>query len=538
MLHVQKYLKSGKTLEDLKNEHGVKSNVAHGKICLNYDQIEASNSDELACQCRGLVLREGNYEIVACPMFRFFNLEQKEVAADIDWNSAIYEEKMDGCLEYNTVIKTNFGSRKIGELVKGNFKGKVLSYDPITNTVEYDDVIAVSEKDNIDNWYELELENGNIIQVTSNHKVYVPKINAYKSVEDLDGTEELLIFEEVVKIKSLKKIKLSSKRYDLQTKKNNNFFANGILVHNSCIIVYFDDIKDKWCCGTRNRSEADANINDINFTFANLVDQTIQVMWNSKNPNCNRNVSLQDLMQEMDRFQTVDAKKRTFVFELTSPVNRIVCKYDESKLTLLAVRNNLTLEEEFPQVWTPIEKFGIECTKTYSFSNVNHMIQVIREWNPEDHEGVVVKDKYWNRIKVKNPAYISFNHMRDSLATSFRGCVEIILLGKEDDVIGMMSELIAKRIMRLKSAIDKVILQTQRDYDELRHIEDIKEFALAAQNKLWKGALFALKRGKTPDLKTFALGNKPGVVKIPTSAVDTMLKLIKQVDPDVARLEL
>lgn len=400
MLYVQKYLKSGKTLKDLEIEHGVKSNVAHGKICLNYDQINASNSDKLACQCRGLILREDNYDIVACPMFRFFNIEQKDVAADIDWASAVYEEKMDG----------------------------------------------------------------------------------------------------------------------------------------TCLIVYFDDVKNTWCCGTRNRSEADGKIDGGDLSFANLADLTANAMCKKKRDNA---VTLQDLMQSIDSLQPIlDAKKRTFVFELTSPYNRIVCKYNNCKLTLLAVRNNLTLEEESPNIWAATEEFGIECPKEYSFSNIEHMVQVIREWNPEDHEGVVVKDKYWNRIKVKNPAYIAFNHMRDSLSTSLRGCAEVILLGKEDDIVGMMPEPIAKRIMRLKPAISEVFKQTQKDFDEIKHIEDMKEFALAAQNKLWQGALFALKRGKTKDLKTFAIGNKLEVTKIPTSAVDTILNLAKKIDPNLADLDL
>ncbi len=87
-LLVQTYLKSGKTLDDLWNEHGVKSYVSNGRIGFNYSQLDAQNSDPLACQCRGLILKEGTLEVVACPFFRFFNMEQVEVASPIDWASA------------------------------------------------------------------------------------------------------------------------------------------------------------------------------------------------------------------------------------------------------------------------------------------------------------------------------------------------------------------------------------------------------------------------------------------------------------------
>lgn len=403
MLLVQQYLKSGKTLEQLHLEHGVKSHVTNGKVCLNYDQLEASNSDPIASQCRGLVLREGSWDIVACPMFRFFNIEQTEVASDIDWESASYFEKMDG----------------------------------------------------------------------------------------------------------------------------------------SCIIVYYDHILSKWCCGTRGRAEADGEIDGGDLTFAMLVDNAATAMWQHKNPTCIRDhiPMLEDLMQDYNSLNDLDAKQRTFIFELTSPINRIVCKYNNTKLTLLAVRDNISLQEEDPKLWNTRE-FGVECPKEYSFSNINHMIQVIRDWNPEDHEGVVVRDKNFNRIKVKNPSYLSFNKLRDSLATSVRGCIEVILLGKEDDVIGMIPEPIAKRILRLKPVVSQVLKQTQNDFDELKDIEDIKEFALAAQQKLWPSALFALKRGKTSDLKTYSLGNKSGVTKIPTNASETMLNLAKKIDPEVGKLEL
>ena len=42
-----------------------------------------------------------------------------------------------------------------------------------------------------------------------------------------------------MKIKSIKKIENDSKRYDIETLKNHNFFANNILVHNSSVYVEY-----------------------------------------------------------------------------------------------------------------------------------------------------------------------------------------------------------------------------------------------------------------------------------------------------------
>src|SRR5260221_4501281 len=97
-LLVQEYLRSGKTLKDLEVDHGVFSYVQNGKIGLNYGMIEAKDSDLLSSQCRGLILDEQTFEVIACPLFRFFNHGQGSVPEDFDWDSARAETKLDGSM--------------------------------------------------------------------------------------------------------------------------------------------------------------------------------------------------------------------------------------------------------------------------------------------------------------------------------------------------------------------------------------------------------------------------------------------------------
>jgi len=49
---------------------------------------------------------------------------------------------------------------------------------------------------------------------------------------------------ESIKIKSIRKIENDSKLYDIETNRNHNFFANGILVHNSNFSLIFDSEGD------------------------------------------------------------------------------------------------------------------------------------------------------------------------------------------------------------------------------------------------------------------------------------------------------
>ncbi len=100
------------------NEHGVEGLKEHGikvrwstlhpeKFSANYDQLAARDSDPISQECRGLVLAQvsggterggpGRYEVVAQPFRRFFNHGQGS-AAELDWGTVRFEEKLDGTL--------------------------------------------------------------------------------------------------------------------------------------------------------------------------------------------------------------------------------------------------------------------------------------------------------------------------------------------------------------------------------------------------------------------------------------------------------
>ena len=59
-----------------------------------------------------------------------------------------------------------------------------------------------------------------------------------------------------VKIKSIRKVSCDSKLYDIETAKNHNFFANGMLVHNSSATYYCrkDPETNEWQTGVCSRS--------------------------------------------------------------------------------------------------------------------------------------------------------------------------------------------------------------------------------------------------------------------------------------------
>ena len=70
MLLVQKFLET-KTFGDLARDHGVYASFSKSghKFSLNYDQIEARESDPLSQQCRGLILALKELFLLFFPQF-------------------------------------------------------------------------------------------------------------------------------------------------------------------------------------------------------------------------------------------------------------------------------------------------------------------------------------------------------------------------------------------------------------------------------------------------------------------------------------
>ena len=93
-------------------------------------------------------------------------------------------------------------------------------------------------------------------------------------------------------------------------------------------ILYFDQFMHEWHVATRSVPEANLFIDTSKFTFRTLFEEALK----------ESNYSFKELTSKLDA--TI-----TYCFELTSPYNRIVVKYDDIELTLLAARSLTTLKE-------------------------------------------------------------------------------------------------------------------------------------------------------------------------------------------------
>lgn len=104
----------------------------------------------------------------------------------------LIEDKCDGCLDYDTLLSTDKGQLKIGEIVENKIKCNVKAIDMDTGKVVYTPIKSFFINQNDFDWYELQIDNGKTLKVTANHKVWLPKLNCWRAVEDLIEGDEFL----------------------------------------------------------------------------------------------------------------------------------------------------------------------------------------------------------------------------------------------------------------------------------------------------------------------------------------------------------
>lgn len=98
------------------------------------------------------------------------------------------------CISGDSLIQLEHcGLTKISDIVDNNIDDNVLAFNTIENVDEFLPIINRFNNDIIDDWLEIELENGYKIQVTPNHKIYINGIGFIPADELLIGNDLKII---------------------------------------------------------------------------------------------------------------------------------------------------------------------------------------------------------------------------------------------------------------------------------------------------------------------------------------------------------
>lgn len=303
----------------------------------------------------------------------------------------------------------------------------------------------------------------------------------------------------IVKVKHIKEIECESKRYDIQTKETNNFFANGILVHNSCIQVYWDWNKKEWFAATTGTAEGEGEVNNKLGTTFN------QLFWSV-------------LKDKYGIDASYLAEGYTYVFELTTPYNIVVKPHGESSATLLTMRRLDTLEEVSFEALTQIaESLGVPRVKSYDLNakNVGVLLRTFENMVWHD-EGYVVVDAKFNRVKIKNPAYVAVHHLKGKTAEH-----NIMTIVKTNEIEEFAATFPDRKdeLVKLKVNYDALVDKLNSVWDELQVFrpkniipEEKKKYAAAVFEicgrrdvKNFTGLYFGLGDGKVSSVEDYVL---------------------------------
>jgi hypothetical protein len=135
----------------------------------------------------------------------------------------------------------------------------------------------------------------------------------------------------------------------------------------TCCIVYFDHVKNEWHVATRSVPEADLPFNDWHPTVRTFRDLFFHAALNEA------------ILDVMD-------KEYTYVFEVTSPLNRIVVKYDDHRVSMIAKRHTSSGVE---YVTCPLANAPIR----WHFNTLADLDKFVNAADPSVLEGAVVVNR-------------------------------------------------------------------------------------------------------------------------------------------------
>lgn len=123
-------------------------------------------------------------------------------------------------------------------------------------------------------------------------------------------------------------------------------------------------------------------------------------------------------------------KNYTYMYELATPDNKVVVQYDKYHLFYLGQRNIHTYQEEY----NPDTR--IDNVKVYNFKSIEEIIEASTEL-PDSEEGYVVRDKNWNRVKIKNPTYFMLHKLANNGKPDI---IEYVFEYNEDELLAYFPE--------------------------------------------------------------------------------------------------
>lgn len=299
-------------------------------------------------------------------------------------------------------------------------------------------------------------------------------------------------------------------------------------------ILYFDDVKSEWHVATRAVAEANLFIDGFEeYTFRTLFERAVK---DTTGQTFNEFVSVETPCSGCCYCPHSQlAKNFTYIFELTTPVNRIVVPYETYGITLLGVRINSLGTEIDPIVWAGI--LNVPSPEIFKLSSLTDMVDFVSGRDPKGYEGIVACDSEYRRVKVKNAGYLALNKIRDNAMNSPRSLMELVLLEKLDDAIPLIPDVVIERALAMREGVRSLMREHGSAYAACMDTADTcsvrsderahrKTFAIAVQTSGgWMAPMMAQYTGRTSGLRDFIDSKRSVGGGWPASFLDSLIRL-------------
>ena len=282
-------------------------------------------------------------------------------------------------------------------------------------------------------------------------------------------------------------------------------------VDGTCITLYYWE--GKWRLQTLGMIDGDGAVNNVfpPTTFAELFYRVL---------GCSLGAALQP--------------KFTYTFELATPYNRIVTRYEHERVVLLSIRDMTTLTELdsgmfmmfYHKILCVAPMVELPSFHPIALSSLSEVADLAAKL-PQMDEGYVVVDAAFNRVKVKNPAYLALLHLKEASSSSVKALTQLVLTNEGSEFLTYFPEF-QEQYDRISGAVNSLKGKLQEVWEATKHIEVQKDFALAviASKIPLTGVLFNLRKGSIQSVSE-------GLTKTEPKHVVEVLKLEVEDNKDV-----
>lgn len=266
-------------------------------------------------------------------------------------------------------------------------------------------------------------------------------------------------------------------------------------VDGSLIKVWFWN--GEWHIGTRGTMFADS------------------MCWNTLTPEAEQ-ISFRDLflrtlgMTSEDWFswssKTLDTSF-THLFELCTNENRVVTKYDTDRIYAITSVHNESGMNMFTMHQKEFNAVGIMEIPKHDVSSKDGIQEKANQLR-NLVEGFVLWDGH-NRIKVKSEIYVAAHHLRGNNSMNPRRALDIVFKGEVDEVLAYFPEW-TDYLRGWQDKWDNLLVDTVIAWEDFKHIESQKDFALAIKDLPSKSILFEKRKDPSKTIKEHLNGTRDG----------------------------